>query len=340
LKDEPVTYHNITSTLLVDEIATTSEAVISFEQAVKDYGPKEIGPVTFSVGRGEIVGFLGPNGSGKSTTIRMLLGLIKPTSGTVRLMQRDPLHDHVRALERVGYSPELPNLQSFLTPGELLQLTAKELGLGRKETDDQLSVLLEDVGLIQYQDYKIAKLSKGMVQRLSVAQALMGSPKVLILDEPMIGIDPAGVVQFRSIFRDFVRDGGTIVMSSHILSEVESLCTSLVVIHSGRILFRGGIQAFIRDQLSSRSILVEIADAPAVAGPGSALLGRISSLGGVKRVTPTPEGLLVESETDSDPRAEISRMVVESGAKLLGLSHSRSELDEAYISAIRESANQ
>ena len=129
MTDEPVTQRNLASTLLVDERATTPEAVISFEQAVKDYGPKEIGPVTFSVGRGEIVGFLGPNGSGKSTTIRMLLGLIKPTSGKVRLMQRDPLRDHVRALEQAGYSPELPNLQSFLTPKELLRLTAKELGL-------------------------------------------------------------------------------------------------------------------------------------------------------------------------------------------------------------------
>jgi len=285
------------------------------------------------VEKGEIVGFLGPNGSGKSTTIRMLLGLIKPTSGTVRLMQRDPLRDHVRALEQAGYSPELPNLQSFLTPKELLRLTAKELGLSRKQTDDQLPVLLEDVGLIQYQDYKIAKLSKGMVQRLSVAQAMMGTPKVLILDEPMIGIDPAGVVQFRSIFRDFVRDGGTIVMSSHILSEVESLCTSLVVIHSGRILFRGGIQAFIRERLGSRSILVEIAEA--TGGPGSPLVGLISSLSWVKRVTPAPSGLLVEVETNSDPRAEISRLVVESGAKLVGLGYSRSELDEAYISAIR-----
>jgi ABC-2 type transport system ATP-binding protein len=314
---------------------TTTEAVISFEEAVKDYGQKEIGPVTFSVGVGEIVGFLGPNGSGKSTTIRMLLGLIRPNSGSVRLMQRDPLRDHVRALERVGYSPELPNLQSFLSPRELLKLTARELGLGRKEADDQLPALLEKVGLFEYQDYKIAKLSKGMVQRLSVAQSMMGSPKVLILDEPMIGIDPAGVVQFRSIFRDFVRDGGTIVMSSHILSEVESLCTSLVVIHSGRILFRGGIEAFIRERLSSRSIVVEIADASTTVGASSSLVGRISSLGGVKRVTAAPGGLLVEVATDSDPRADISRLVVESGARLLGLGYSRSELDEAYINAMR-----
>ena len=314
--------------------ATTPEAVISFDQAVKDYGTKEIGPVTFSVGVGEIVGFLGPNGSGKSTTIRMLLGLIRPNSGSVRLVQKDPLRDHVRALEHVGYSPELPNLQSFLTPRELLRLTAKELGLSRKETESQLPVLLEDVGLIQYQDYKITKLSKGMVQRLSVAQAMVGSPKVLILDEPMIGIDPAGVVRFRSMFREFVKDGGTIVMSSHILSEVESLCTSLVVIHSGRILFRGGIEAFIRERLGSRSILVEIADASKADGNG-ALHGRISALGGVKRVTPTPEGLLVEVGSDSDPRAEISRLVVEAGAMLVGLGYSRSELDEAYINAIR-----
>jgi ABC-type multidrug transport system ATPase subunit len=287
------------------------------------------------VERGEIVGFLGPNGSGKSTTIRMLLGLIKPTSGTVRLMERDPLRDHVRALGQTGYSPELPNLQSFLTPNELLRLTAKELGLSGDETREQLPALLEQVGLINYRDYKIAKLSKGMVQRLSVAQAMMGAPKVLILDEPMIGIDPAGVVQFRSIFRNFVKDGGTIVMSSHILSEVESLCTSLVVIHSGRILFRGGIQAFIRERLTSRVISVEIAEASTTAGPGSPLVGGISSLPGVKQVTTGPSGLLVEVATDADPRAEISSMVVRSGAKLLGLGYSRTELDDAYINAIR-----
>ena len=223
----------------MDERATTPGAVISFEQAVKDYGPKEIGPVTFSVGRG------GDRRVPRPERLRQ----VHHDQDAPRADQADlrdgeahaegPLSDHVSALERVGYSPELPNLQSFLSPKELLKLTAKELGLGRKETDDQIRALLEDVGLIQYQDYKIAKLSKGMVQRLSVAQAMMGSPKVLILDEPMIGIDPAGVVQFRSIFREFVRDGGTIVMSSHILSEVESLCTSLVVIHSGRISVQG-----------------------------------------------------------------------------------------------------
>jgi ABC-2 type transport system ATP-binding protein len=308
--------------------------VVSFVDAVKDYGPKVIGPVSFSVERGEIVGFLGPNGSGKSTSIRLLLGLMRPTSGTVRLMQLDPLEQHVKALENVGYSPELPNLQSFLTPKELLRLTARELGLDEKPAQAQIPELLEKVGLVRYSDYKIAKLSKGMVQRLSVAQSMMGSPKLLILDEPMIGIDPAGVVQFRSIFRDFVKDGGTIIMSSHILSEVESLCTSLVVIHSGRILFRGGIEDFIRTSLRSRNILVELepSDAP------EALVSWLSSIRGVSSVTKNGRGLQVEAEKDSDPRADIAKAVVDSGSRLVGLGYSRSELDEAYISAIRETS--
>ena len=310
------------------------ELVVNIQQAVKDYGPKVIGPVDLAVEQGEIVGFLGPNGSGKSTTIRMLLGLIRPTSGVVRLMQLDPLQQHVKALERVGYSPELPNLQSFLSPKELLRLTSRELGLNWKTSDPQLAALLEKVGLLQYGDYKIAKLSKGMVQRLSVAQSMVGKPMVLILDEPMIGIDPAGVVQFRSIFRDFVKEGGTIVMSSHILSEVEALCTSLAVIHSGKMVFRGGIEEFIRQTLRSRSILVEV-DPP---GADSSLVQRISSIAGVKRVSSSPEGLLVETEKDSDPRAEIAKAVVTSGGRLVGLRYSRSELDEAYIAAIRGTA--
>ena len=316
------------------ESAETPDAVIAFQGAVKDYGPKEIGPVTFSVERGDIVGFLGPNGSGKSTTIRMLLGLIRPTSGVVRLMQRDPLRDHARALQNVGYSPELPNLQSFLTPSELIQLTARELGLPRAEANAQVPVLLERVGLIQYADYKIAKLSKGMVQRLSVAQSMVGSPKVLILDEPMIGIDPAGVVQFRSMFRDFAKEGGTIVMSSHILSEVESICTSLAVIHSGKMVFRGPIDGFIRQSLNSRLIVVELAK-PA----DPQLSSRLSSVAGVRHVSTNAVGLLVEIEKDLDPRAEIARTVVGSGAGLVGLRYSESELDEAYINAIRGKAN-
>jgi ABC-2 type transport system ATP-binding protein len=307
------------------------DEVLRLDNAVKDYGSKKIGPVTFSVGRGEVMGFLGPNGSGKSTSIRLALGLSRPTSGTVRTMGLDPIRQHVRALAGVGYSPELPNLQTFMSPNELLQLVGKELGLGSATLREQIPAVLESVGLSNYRDYKIGKLSKGMVQRLSVAQALLGSPSLLILDEPMIGIDPAGSLHFRDLFRKFASDGGTIVMSSHILSEVESLCTSLAVIHSGTLLFRGRIDDFIASTLDARMVVVE------VQSPSDPLLERVGRVPGVTKVTRTGSGFTAEAEKGRDVRGEISRTVVESGANLLSIGYSRSELDEAYMAAIRGS---
>ena len=214
---------------------------IELIEAVKNYGNKAIGPANLSIKKGEVVGFLGPNGSGKTTCIRLLLGLIRPTSGQVRVNGFDPIAQHVEALRNVAYSPELPNIQTFLTPKELLNLISHELNFKDNETrNTEIKRVLELVGLHEYADTKVGKLSKGMVQRLSVAQALLGNPETLILDEPMIGLDPAGVAHFRDVFRNFASGGnGTVFMSSHIMSEVESLCTSVAIIHKGKILFRG-----------------------------------------------------------------------------------------------------
>ena len=308
--------------------AGESGFVASLEAAVKDYGPKVIGPISLSVSKGEILGLLGPNGSGKSTSIRLLLGLARPSSGVVRLMSHDPLKDHVEALRGVGYSPELPNLQTFLTPAELLRLVGRELLLREAELRIEIPRILESVGLLEYQDFRIGRLSKGMVQRLSVAQAMIGSPSLLILDEPMIGIDPAGVVHFRSVFRQFVKDGGTIVMSSHIMSEVEALCTSVAVVHSGRMVFRGDIERFKQESLQSRSIEVEVESAP------EGLAERLRQVRGVINVTAGPKGFNIEVEKGTDPRGEISRVIVDSNAGLLAIGYSRSEFDEAYVAAI------
>ena len=305
------------------------EEVVQFEETVKDYGSKAIGPLTFSVGRGEIMGLLGPNGSGKSTSVRLLLGLIRPTLGRVALRGLDPLRQHVKALDGVGYSPELANLQAFMTPGEFLWLVGRMIGLGREESRVQAAKTLENVGLAAYENQKIGKLSKGMVQRLSVAQAMIGPPKLLVLDEPMIGIDPAGVVHFRSLFKQFVSEGGTIIMSSHILSEVETLCSTLAVIHSGHLLFRGQVGSFIQESLASRLIEIELRSYP------DDLLNAIQRVRGVIKARRDERGYLVEAGNGSDPRSEIAKLVVESGAELLSIGYSRNELDEAYLAAIR-----
>jgi ABC-2 type transport system ATP-binding protein len=307
------------------------QVVVSLEEAVKDYGSKTIGPISLSVKRGEVVGLLGPNGAGKSTSIRLLLGMAKPTSGRVRLMGQDPIKHHVEALSGVGYSPELPNLQTFMTPNELLTLVGRELRLSATQLKEQVPHTLESVGLLEYQDIRIGKLSKGMVQRLSVAQAMLGPPSLLILDEPMIGIDPAGVVHFRSIFRQFVTDGGTIIMSSHIMSEVESLCSSVAVVHSGRLIFRGGISDFIETSLDTRLVQLEVKSV------SDALVSRLEKIPGVVKVTKTDGGLTVEVAKGTDPRSEISTAAVEMNAGLLSIGFSRNEIDDAYVAAIKGS---
>jgi ABC-2 type transport system ATP-binding protein len=258
-----------------------------------------------------------------------MLGLMRPTSGEVRLMGLDPIKSHSKALKEVGYSPELPNLQTFLTPVDLLELVGRELSIGREELKKRVPETLESVGLVAYSDYKIGRLSKGMIQRLSVAQAMIGSPSLLILDEPMIGIDPAGVVHFREIFRQFTNRGGTIIISSHIMSEVESLCSSVMLIHSGSIVFRGTIKEFIEQSLDVRSVNLELGAYP------DELLPQLQAIAGVLRVSKTPNGLMLEVNKGSDLRGEISRVVVKSGADLLSLGYSRSEFDEAYVSATR-----
>ena len=306
--------------------------VIEFDGAVKVYGEKRIGPVHFSVERGEIFGFLGPNGSGKTTCIRMLLGLARPSEGKVRLRGMDPLSDHIGALTGVGYSPELPNIQAFMTPREVLALAAREMGLSsgvRAEIDR----VLEDVGIIEYGDSRVSRLSKGMVQRLSVAQALIGSPQTLVLDEPMIGLDPAGTAHLRETFLTYARGGGTILMSSHMMSEVEGMCSSVGLIHGGRMLFRGTPREMVGEMLDSGEVRVE------AKGMSAPIVESIRKLEGVLAVEEVPGGLTVRVTRGAEARPEISRIVIQGGAELLTIREGDRMLEKAYIEALKDGTN-
>ncbi|MDA4112113.1 MAG: ABC transporter ATP-binding protein [Thaumarchaeota archaeon] len=309
-------------------------AVIEFSSAIKDYGSKRIGPVTFSLQQGEVVGFLGPNGSGKTTCIRLLLGLMRPTSGTVRIRGLDPISQHARALRRVGYSPELPNIQTFLTPRELLTLVAKELGVPALETRKEIVEILDLVGLSEYIDIKVSKFSKGMVQRLSIAQGMIGSPDILVMDEPMIGLDPAGSAHFREVFRDFAKQrGGTIFLSSHIMQEVESLCTSAIMIHKGQLLFSGPTDEIIAKVLGSNFLIVE-------ADPfGDELIKLISAIPGVEGVTrKLTDGRTAELKVEpgKEVRPQVAETVIRSGSKLYSMSYEENLLERTYIAALKQ----
>ena len=283
------------------------------------------------VQKGQVVGFLGPNGSGKTTCIRLILGLIRASSGIVRVNGYDPVSKHVRALRHVAYSPELPNLQTFLTPTELLSLVSHELGLPSRSNgrQDEIRRVLELVGIVEYGYTKIAKLSKGMVQRLSVAQAMMGSPEVLILDEPMIGLDPAGSAHFREVFREFAsQKGGTVFMSSHIMSEVESLCTSVAIIHGGRILYHGKVGDVIQKVLDYSVIYLE------AKGLTEQTIGKIREIASVTKIVPNGDSLEIIVQGHTDVRPDISDLVVKSGAKLYSIRQAENMLERAYIEAL------
>ena len=246
----------------------------------------------------------------------------------------------MEALRKVAYSPELPNIQTFLNPSEFLDLVSHEIDFPAETSRiEEIGRVLELVGLSEYAKTKIGKLSKGMVQRLSVAQALIGSPETLILDEPMIGLDPAGVVHFRDIFRDFASDGkGTVLMSSHIMGEVESLCTSVAIIHSGKILFKGSPGEVEQKVLDYSLIWLETSPLTSQA------IQRLSSLTGIENVEVMNEPvnsnvMTIEIRARNegrDLRAEISEFIVRSGAKLYTIKQAENMLERAYLEALKE----
>ncbi len=309
---------------------TTDSSVIRFRDAVKNYGRKRIGPVNLEIKKGQVVGFLGPNGSGKTTCIRLILGLIRPSSGDVRVNGLDPVTKHVSALRKVAYSPELPNIQTFLTPRELLTLISHELDLSSLWNGryDEIKRVLELVGLLEYADTKVGKLSKGMVQRLSVAQAMLGSPEILILDEPMIGLDPAGAAHFREVFREFAAKKGTVFMSSHVMSEVESLCTSVAIIHSGKILFQGPVNDVIRNVLDYSLVMLE------AQGLTEPTVDGIRKIPGVSEVSLNGSSAEIRVRGHEDIRPTISDLVVKSGARLYSIKTAENMLERAYIEAL------
>lgn len=196
-------------------------------------GRKIIKGVTFEVKEGEIFGFLGANGAGKTTTIRMLVGLIKPDSGNITIMGHDIQKDLVKALRQVGAIVENPDLYKDLTGRENLKVFARMYGNVSKE---KIEEVIDTIGLKERIDDKVKKYSLGMKQRLGLGQALLCSPKLLILDEPTNGLDPVGIYEFRNIVRKLARENNTAVfISSHILAEIEQICDRVAFVQSGTI---------------------------------------------------------------------------------------------------------
>jgi ABC-2 type transport system ATP-binding protein len=218
-------------------IATNLTKIIGKRTIVDD--------VSFELRPGEVFGFLGPNGAGKTTTIRMLVGLIKPTRGTVTICGHDIRRHFEKAMRCIGCIVENPDLYRFMTGRENLEHFARMLGVNHQEIER----VAELVNLAHRLDQRVGTYSLGMRQRLGIAQAMLGSPRVLILDEPANGLDPAGIREIRELLRHLSEDRELAVfVSSHLLAEIELICDRVAIIHKGRILKTGGVRELISTQ--------------------------------------------------------------------------------------------
>jgi ABC-2 type transport system ATP-binding protein len=215
--------------------------------------------ISLSVSSGVIFGFLGPNGAGKTTTIKVLTGLIQPTSGTASLFGV-PVHDP-KARARLGFLPENPYVYPYLTAREFVELSARLSGLGARAAKDQTNKLLEHVGIAYAADRPARKLSKGMLQRTGLAAALVADPELLILDEPMSGLDPVGRKEVRDLIVHERAAGRTIFFSSHILNDVETLCDEVAILRKGVVVVSGRLDTLLRSDVKRWEVVFERNDA-------------------------------------------------------------------------------
>jgi ABC-2 type transport system ATP-binding protein len=216
-----------------------------FRRPFRRGGVRAVAGLDLDVAKGRIFGLLGPNGSGKTTTILMLLGLLKPTSGQALVLGHPAGHKEAR--RRTGFLPEETRLYEFLTGAETLQFVGRLFGLGRAERNRRTDELLERTGMREARDRRLATYSKGMARRIGLAQALIARPELLVLDEPTSGLDPVGNREVRDLLREVAAAGTTILLTSHILSDVADVCDEVAIVHQGRKILTGEVSTLLAD---------------------------------------------------------------------------------------------
>lgn len=300
-----------------------SEAVVEVKNLVKRYGAVEaVAGLDLTVRPGEVFGLLGPNGSGKTTMILVLLGLTEPTSGDVRILGLDPLRKPLAVKSAVGYLPDAVGFYDTMTARENLTYTARLMGLDRREADRRIASALERVRLAGNADRPVAGFSHGMKQRLGVAEVLVKDCRVAILDEPTNGLDPQSTSELLSLIRELRDDGRTILLSSHMLSLVQSICDRVALIHKGRIGLTGDVDE-LRSHVLGGTFVIE------VEATDIDLDSAFSDIGAVGRVERIGEHL-VHLHAAADIRPDIARRVTKLDGKLIRLAMHRPSLEDVY----------
>jgi ABC-2 type transport system ATP-binding protein len=307
--------------------------MIELQSLNKSFGEvKAVDNLSLTVPGGTTVGFLGPNGAGKTTTIKILTNLISATGGRALLNGVDVVTDPKTALSHVGAVVETPEFYPFLTPMETLAYLGSIRGMHADEIRRRSHVVLEEVKMDQWKTTRVGKFSKGMKQRLAIAQALLHEPEVLILDEPTSGLDPRGMVEVREIIKGLKKQHYTIFMSSHLLVEVQEVCDMAALIDHGRLL--------AYDSLENMKRLTKVAkiEVTTAADMGDGLLARIRGMAGVRAAErATARALVLTFEGAYDDRAELLTSIQKEGVKVTGFSPIGLPLETMYMDLVKES---
>jgi ABC-2 type transport system ATP-binding protein len=305
--------------------------MIAVKDLTKYYGSfAAIQALNFEVADGEIVGFLGPNAAGKTTTLKILAGYMPPTSGTATVHGFDCVTQSLAARKSLGYLPETVPLYPDLTVGQFLDFAGQAKGLDHRQRRLEVDRAIGDCSLETVRNTLVAVLSKGFRQRVGLAQALLGRPPLLILDEPTIGLDPAQIVEIRELIRQLAGDH-TVILSSHILPEVSQLCQRVIIINRGQIV-ASDTPANLTHQLN-REARVHLA----VKGPDPEVQAAIAGVPGVKTVQGLGNGTFVlEADLDFEIRPELARCIVQRGWDLLELKTQEFTLEDVFINLVTE----
>jgi ABC-2 type transport system ATP-binding protein len=300
-----------------------SENVIEARSLTKRYnGTTVVNAVSFAVQRGEIFGLLGPNGAGKTTTILMLLGLSDISDGEARVLGHDPVRKPLAVKRRVGYLPDQVGFYDNLTAANNMRYTARLIGLGPQEREDKIKAALAHVGLADVADKRVGTFSRGMRQRLGLAEILMKDAQIAVLDEPTSGLDPQATIELLDIIRNLKHHDVSVLLSSHLLERVQSVCDRVALFNEGNIVLMGTVPELGRQVLGG-GFRVE------VEAEGQGLVERLAAVPGVQKVEAVgPHRLRLLAERDVRPEAAAA--VVGAGGRLLRLSVEEPSLEAIY----------
>ena len=313
--------------------ATEGDLPVRLEGLGKEYGHfTALKSLDLTVAKGTCLGFLGPNGAGKSTTIKIMTNLVRPSRGRTTLFGIDVRKEPAKALARVGAVIETPEFYGYLSPLETLAYAGRLRGMTSKNLEARSEAVLKEVKLSEWADQRIQKFSKGMKQRLAIAQALLHEPDLLIFDEPTSGLDPRGMAEVRDVIKSLKGQGRTIFMSSHLLPEVQEACDDVALLNHGELLLQGSVRDLSRENGAS------VFQATFLVPPSAQDLEKLAALSVVQGVKASSDGI-VDLQFTGGPEAQaaIVAAMVSQGLKVTAFRPLGSSLEQVYLSHIQES---